>query len=45
MHVIHNASKGDKYNGFTILIYKGKPKGRCKELEKLAQNKDVLILF
>jgi len=36
MHVIHNASKGDKYNGFTILIYKGKPKGRYKELEKLA---------
>jgi hypothetical protein len=36
MHIIHNAGKGDKYNGFIILIYKGKPKRRCKEIEKLA---------
>ena len=45
MHVIHNTFERDKHNSFIILICKGKLKEKYKEIEKLIQNKDILILF
>ena len=46
MHIFCNAGEGDKRDGYTMLICKGKYKrGRHTAIEKNAWNKKVPVLF
>ena len=46
MHIFCNAGEGDKRDGYTMLICKGKHKrGRHTAIEKNAWNKKVPVLF
>ena len=45
MHLFMNAGAGDKRDGYTVLIAKGKFNGRRKIIEKNAWNKKVKMLF
>ena len=45
MHLFINASEGDKRDGYTILIAKGKFNSRRKTIEKNAWNKKIKMLF